>query len=105
MTIYIPEGRLVHFDESTRGHIGRGIENDRDYYRSSIVGHVWLMDKDGELKCQDCPLDDDDDRDGNGKIIINEDGIDIDIKDNQDSFEMKINEDGIKVKTGEKSNN
>ncbi len=105
MTIYIPEGRLVHFDESTRGHIGRGIENDRDYYRSSIVGHVWLMDKDGELKCQDCPLDDDDDRNGNGKIIINEDGIDIDIKDNQDSFEMKINEDGIKVKTGEKSNN
>jgi hypothetical protein len=64
------------------------------------------MDKDGELKCQDCPeIEVDEDNDGNGKIIINEDGIDIDIKDENDSFEMKINEDGIKVKAGEKSNN
>ncbi|MDC6384749.1 PspC domain-containing protein [Flagellimonas taeanensis] len=100
-TIYIPEGRMVQFEESTRYHMGRGIANDKDYYRSSIVGHVWLMGKDGELKCQDCPDEDDDnERDGNGKIIINEDGIDINIKDNKDSFEMKINEDGIKVKAG-----
>ena len=106
VTIYIPEGQVIRFEESTRGHIGRGIENDRDYYRSGIVGYVWVMDKDGELKCQDCPeVDPDEDTDGNGKIIINEDGIDIDIKDENDSFEMKINEDGIKVKAGEKSNN
>lgn len=39
------------------------------------------MDDDGELQCLDCLEDnDDDDSEGNGKIIINEDGIDIDIK-------------------------
>ena len=63
------------------------------------------MDDNGELQCLDCPEDDNEDSDGNGKIIINEDGIDIDIKDNQDSFELKINEDGVKVKAKEKSNN
>ena len=106
MTIYLPEGRMVSFDESTRGHIGRGIENDRDYYRSGIVGHVWLMDEDGELKCQDCTdMETEEDTDGNSKIIINEDGVDIDIKNEDDSFQMKINEDGVKVKAGEKSNN
>ncbi|SDQ64355.1 PspC domain-containing protein [Flagellimonas zhangzhouensis] len=98
-TIHIPEGTVVRFEESTRGHIGRGISNDQDYYRSSIIGHVWKMDQDGELKCQNCPENvDEEDTHGKNKIIINEDGIDIDIKDETDSFEMKINEDGIKVK-------
>ncbi|WP_375324883.1 PspC domain-containing protein [Flagellimonas sp. GZD32] len=99
-TIYIPEGTVVRFEESTRGHIGRGISNDQDYYRSSIIGHFWKMDMDGELKCLDCPENNADDEEAHGKnkIIINEDGIDIDIKDESDSFQMKINEDGIKVK-------
>ncbi|GLU44293.1 PspC domain-containing protein [Allomuricauda sp. NBRC 101325] len=98
-TIHIPEGTVVRFEESTRGHIGRGISNDKDYYRSSIIGHTWKMDRDGELKCQNCPEnDDEEDTHGKNKIIINEDGIDIDLKDETDSFQMKINEDGIKVK-------
>nr|WP_297785603.1 PspC domain-containing protein [uncultured Allomuricauda sp.] len=105
ITIYVPESKTVYFDESTNRYIGRGIKNDQGYYRTGLVDHYWLMDDDGELNCLDCPEDDDDDSDGNGKIIINEDGIDIDIKDNQDSFEMKINEDGVKVKATEKSNN
>ena len=106
VTIYIPEGKTVYFDDNTSRYIGRGIDNDQGYYRSGIAGQYWLMDDDGELQCLDCPEDDDDeDNNGKGKIIINEDGIDIDIKDDQDSFEMKINEDGVKVKANEKSNN
>ena len=106
ITIYVPQGKTVYFDNSTSRYIGRGIDNDQGFYRSGMAGQHWLMDDDGELQCLDCPEDtDDEDSNGNGKIIINEDGIDIDIKDNQDSFEMKINEDGIKVKAGEKSNN
>lgn len=109
VTIYVPEGKTVFFRESTHGHIGRGIENDKEYYRSSIVGYTWVMGSDGELKCQDCPEDDDeenpDENEEGGKIIINEDGVNIDIKDKHDSFEMKIDEDGIKVKAGEKNNN
>ncbi|MBA4744350.1 MAG: PspC domain-containing protein [Muricauda sp.] len=98
ITIYVPENMTVYFDDSTSRYIGRGIDNDQGFYRSGMAGQHWLMGDDGELQCLDCPEDDDEDRDGNGKIIINEDGIDIDIKDNQDSFEMKINEDGVKVK-------
>jgi len=105
VTIYVPEGKTVYFDNSTSRYIGRGIDNDQGFYRSGMAGQHWLMDDDGELQCLDCPEDNDDDSDGNGKIIINEDGIDIDIKDNQDSFELKINEDGVKVKAKEKSNN
>ncbi|WP_228235601.1 PspC domain-containing protein [Allomuricauda sp. M10] len=105
VTIHVPEGMMVRFEPSTKYHIARGIENDRDYYRSGIVGFLWKMDNDGELKCQDCPeVDENDDENGNNKIIINEDGIDIDIKDNSDSFQMKIDEDGIKMKAGQKNN-
>lgn len=104
VTIYVPDSMTVYFDDSTSRYIGRGIDNDQGYYRSGIAGQYWLMDGDGELQCLDCPEDDDDSK-GDGRIIINEDGIDIDIKDNQDSFEMKINEDGVKVKAKEKSNN
>ncbi|MEC7771304.1 MAG: PspC domain-containing protein [Bacteroidota bacterium] len=105
ITIYVPESMTVYFDDSTTRYIGRGIDNDQGFYRSGMAGQYWLMKDDGELKCLDCPEDDDEESDGNGKIIINEDGIDIDIKDDQDSFEMKINEDGVKVKAKEKSNN
>lgn len=107
-TIYIPAGKVISFDRSTRHHINRGTQNDRDYYRSGIADHIWVMGEDGELKCQECPvkLDDDwnDDNDGNGKIIINEDGIDINVEDEEDSFELKIDEDGIKMKAEEKNN-
>ncbi len=105
-TIYIPEGKVVQFEESTRGHVGRGIKNDRDFYRSGIIDHTWIMGEDGELKCQDCPeeLDSEEDEEG-GKIILDENGLDIDIKDNHDQFQMKIDEDGIKIKAGEKKDN
>ncbi|WP_067037428.1 PspC domain-containing protein [Allomuricauda sp. CP2A] len=105
VTLHIPEGRTVRFEESTRGYLGRGIDNDKEYYRSGIVGYVWIMGNDGELKCQDCPEDpEENEEEEGGKIIINEDGVDINLKDRGDSFEMKINEDGIKVKAGEKNN-
>ncbi len=104
-TIYIPSGSYISFDDTTRGHIGRSTKNDRDYYRSSIADHTWLMGEDGELKCHKCPdkeVDDwYDDDDGNGKIIINEDGVDINISDEQDSFEMKIDKDGVQIKAEE----
>ncbi|RYC53083.1 PspC domain-containing protein [Flagellimonas olearia] len=108
VTIYVPEGKTLILKESTHGHIGRGIENDKDYYRSSMVGYTWVMGSDGELKCQDCPEEEEenpDEREEGGKIIIDENGVNIDIKDHNDSFEMKIGEGGIKVKAGDKNNN
>lgn len=99
VTIYVPEGKTVYFDDNTSRYIGRGIDNDQGFYRSGMAGQHWLMDDKGELECLDCPEDENEEEsDGNGKIIINENGIDINLQDDQDSFEMKINEDGVKVK-------
>ncbi|MCR9228725.1 MAG: PspC domain-containing protein [Flavobacteriaceae bacterium] len=105
VTIYVPEDKTVYFDDSTSRYIGRGIDNDQGFYRSGMAGQHWLMDGDGELQCLDCPEDNDDNSDGNGKIIINENGIDINIEDAEDSVQLKIDENGVNVKAKEKSNN
>ena len=62
--------------------------------------HLWKLNGKGEWECQDCPelgLEDDD-ANGNDRIIINSNGIDIDVKDGEDAFKLKINEDGVKIK-------
>ncbi|UII79042.1 PspC domain-containing protein [Flagellimonas sp. CMM7] len=107
-TIYVPTGKALQFAESARGYIGRGVKNDQDYYRSGIVGYIWVMGENGELECQNCPeeLDiDESEDDDEGKIIIDENGIDINIKDRDDAFKMKIDENGIEIKAGEKNDN
>ncbi|MGB5430681.1 MAG: hypothetical protein WBM94_13490, partial [Eudoraea sp.] len=73
----------------------------KDIYRNDIIDYQWLMQENGVLQCLDCPeeLEEEDDEDEDGRIIINGDGVDIDIKDNGDSFKMKIDEDGVKIKT------
>jgi phage shock protein PspC (stress-responsive transcriptional regulator) len=107
ITIAVPEGTVLTFEVGARRNIGRITRYDRDMYRSEIVEYQWVMQQSGELKCLDCPEDlesntwnDDDD---NGRIIINEDGIDINVKDNGESFEMKIDENGVKIKSKEKN--
>ena len=90
------------------GTLEEGIKRDRDYYRSDMVDYFWVMGEDGELKCQDCPEEErsiNEDEDERGKIIINEDGVDIDLKDGADSFKMKIDEDGVQIKAGDKNDN
>ncbi|AKA33889.1 PspC domain-containing protein [Flagellimonas lutaonensis] len=99
VTVYVPAGKVISFDRSTKGHVGRSTKNDRNLYRSSIVDYLWTMGRDGELKCLDCPIDlNNDDHDDRGRIIINEDEVDIDLKDGDDSFKMKIDEDGVEIK-------
>ncbi|MGX1929317.1 PspC domain-containing protein [Flagellimonas sp. 2504JD4-2] len=103
-TIYIPEGKVVSFEESTRGHIGRGIRNDRDLYRSGIVAYTWIMGEDGELKCQDCPEEIEDEDEERERVIIDKNGINIDVEDGADSFKMKLDENGLEIKAEEKDN-
>ena len=96
--VYIPEGTTIKFDESAKRSIGRSTKNDKDLYRSDIVDYLWVMGSDGELKCLNCPDDLDWDDDDSGRIIINEDGVDINVEDGNDSFKMKIDEDGVEIK-------
>ncbi len=103
-TLYIPAGTVVSFDDSAYGYAGRRIDNDRGYYRSGVIDHLWKMGDDGELKCLDCPEetheDWNEDEDTSGHIKMNSEGLDIDLKNEDgESFEMKIDEDGVKIKT------
>ena len=103
VTIYVPVGTELQFDETSKGHIGRSTRYDKDLYRSELIDYRWTMKDNGELECLDCPedMDDDSSDDDKGRIIINEDGVDIDIQDNGDSFKMKIDEDGVNIKAKE----
>ncbi|MCP4974735.1 MAG: PspC domain-containing protein [Maribacter sp.] len=103
ITLFIPEGKTIQFDNESVRCIRMGTKNDSDMGRCEVPDYTWIMGEDGELKCQDCPESIEDEDDNDGHIIINEDGIDIDIKDNGDSFEMKINEDGVKIKADDSS--
>ena len=103
VTLYIPEGKVISFDNSTVRCIRMGTRNDSDMGRCEVPEHIWIMGADGELKCQDCPdeISEDEDDSSENHIIINEDGVDIDIKDNGDSFEMKIDENGLQIKAND----
>lgn len=104
--IYIPEGQTIYLDKTAKYHLGYHPDNNMGYYRNEMMDHLWRMERNGELKCLDCgekeqPNHDNEARKSNNNHIkINEDGIDIDIKDNDgDEFKMKIDDDGIKIKT------
>ena len=103
LTLFIPEGTVLSFNSGARDYMGRRTRYDQEMYRKRIVNYTWQMGPDGTLQCLNCPPDTDEE-DGNGHIIIDEDGVDIDLKDDQDSFEMKINEDGIRVRAKENDN-
>lgn len=105
VTVFAPVGTVLQLDSSARDHIGWGTQYDKDLYRSEIVEYNWLMGENGELKCLNCPEDmdkNDSDHEENGHIIIDKEGVDINIKDNGDTFKMKIDEEGVRIKTNEK---
>lgn len=102
VTLLVPQGTVLQFDASVKGHIGRGIRYDEDLYRSELVDYLWIMQEGGKLRCLNCPEAlYKEESDENGHIILDEDGLDIKIRDDQDSFKMKIDEQGVHIKAGE----
>lgn len=99
--IFIPAGQIIQLDETTKYKIGYGTENDQGFYRSNLIEHYWKMGKDGVLECMDCEDDESEDENEDNRINIDENGIDINIKDttNGDEFKMKIDEKGVEIKT------
>ena len=95
VTVYVPVGTTLAFNDNAKGHIGRLTRYDADIYRRKVPEYLWVMDEDGSLNCTDCPLEED----REGHIIIDEEGIDIDIRDDDDAIKMKIDEDGVQIKT------
>jgi phage shock protein PspC (stress-responsive transcriptional regulator) len=102
LTLFVPEGTVLTFNANSGDYMGRRTRYDKDMYRKRIVNYTWVMGADGMLNCLNCAEDsEDEDSDGKGHIIIDENGIDIDVQDSRDTFKMKIDENGIKVKARE----
>jgi len=103
VNLYLPVGTILNYNSSSKRLWTIRAETDRssEYFDK----YAWKMGQDGELKCLGCPEREtnDDDENEDNKIIINEDGIDINMKDGEESFKMKIGEDGIDIKA--KDNN
>ncbi|WP_298481127.1 PspC domain-containing protein [uncultured Maribacter sp.] len=120
-TVYLPQNTVLKYNKTDGRCWTTRTNNDQDMNGCDLAKYSWKIDKDGELKCLDCPekkirMEENNNKviineEGikirvnengeNNKIIINEDGIDIDIKDNGESFKMKINEDGVDIKANE----
>lgn len=98
--LYIPEGRYIDLNSNTRSFL--------NHYRSSenIVSHNHashlLLVKEDSVDCLDCDEDDnykvriDVNEDGN-KVRINDDGVEI----RSDDVNIIINEDGVKAEADE----
>ncbi len=99
-TLYLPAGSVIVFDPSTKRHMGRSTSNDKNMYRRDLANYIWILGNDGELKCQNCP-EKSVEEDPSGKVIINEDGIDINVKNDNQSIKVKIGEEGIQIKSKE----
>jgi phage shock protein PspC (stress-responsive transcriptional regulator) len=99
VTLFIPEGTILKMDGSLNGHIGYSIKNDYNLSNRDLIEHTWVMGPEGTLLCQDCTEDDRVKRRGDrNKIIIDENGIDIDVKDDDgETFQLKINEEGVLI--------
>ncbi len=120
VNLFIPTGTVLNYDHGDgRSWVMRA---DTDRSGDGLENHTWRMASDGELVCLDCPDDVEYEEEGNnrikinengidinindngekGKIIINENGIDIDVKDNGESFKMKLDEKGIRINADER---
>ena len=104
--LYLPKGTVIKYENTPRRCWMWGTDNNSNLNGCEIMKYVWEMGTNGKLICRDCPEKDMDrsDEKENGKVIINKEGVDIDIKDGDDSFKVKIDGEGIRVKTNKGSN-
>ncbi len=99
VTLYIPIGTILKYNKSSRRCPMLRANNDRNMNGCDMAGHIWKMDTNGELECLDCTLLKKSDEDQKGHIIINGEGVNIDIKDESgERFEMKIDGNGVKIR-------
>jgi phage shock protein PspC (stress-responsive transcriptional regulator) len=104
--IAIPVGTVIKFDMDARRYIGRITRYDQDIYRGDLVKYQWVMQENGQLQCLDCPedLEGSNGENEEGRFIINKDGIDINVNDNGETIEVKIDQEGLKIKSNENKN-
>ena len=90
VNLALPEGKYVYIDSDFGGYLAKKIKNDQDYYRKRIAGHLWKMEN-GELVCQDCES-------VKGGLHIDENGLELNISDEDSSLEVTIDDNGLQIK-------
>jgi phage shock protein PspC (stress-responsive transcriptional regulator) len=105
ITLYFPEGNLFKIDSSVENYD----RSDDEFFNLHYSSDKYLYKViDTKVKCLDCPADEND-YDGNNNedestsVIINKNGVSITndtiASNNNDIKELKINKDGIIIKT------
>jgi phage shock protein PspC (stress-responsive transcriptional regulator) len=109
ITLYLPKGTILYADKNTRSY------HRNDSYLGDILDigqeKQYLKVIDNDLICLDCPSDikklkkEEEEEYEENKVIINSDGININVSDDDDKVNVKIDSDGVKVKSEKKDNN
>jgi len=82
--LYIPEGQVIYFDNSTKTFL-YDVDNIQNIYDNDMAKHYFIMTEDG-LSCMDCK------------------DFEMNIENDSDSFNMKIDEKGVHIEIQEDSN-
>ncbi|MEO8515709.1 MAG: PspC domain-containing protein, partial [Flavobacterium sp.] len=98
--LYLPKGTLLKPDAS----VERYDTTDSDFFRSRNESNYAYRVGNEKIECLNCPKDDEDyDDDHSATVTIDEDGLrihnDTVISNSKEIRELKINEDGIIIKT------
>ena len=118
IVVYLPEGTVLYADENTYSY-HRNTSSYRDLLNNGDEEEYLTM-RNNKLVCLDCPEKQDNGRarrndnsweyrdweddnvpdweDDDHQIIINKDGIDIKVDDNDERIDVKIDKDSFKIK-------
>ena len=89
LNLLIPQGQYVYLDQDLGKHLSSQIENDQDFYRKRIAGHLWKMEN-NTLICQDCEHIE-------GTVRFDDEQFNINIKDDDSTLELNIDETGVAI--------
>lgn len=101
LVLQVPENRILKFDARGR-HLGYRSNFEGDRYRSEVVKHTWKMKEDGELICLDCDEAEADPGIENN-IRVDDNGVRINLQDEEDSFHLEVNDKGVRVEVKDES--
>lgn len=89
LNLLIPQGQYVYLDQDLGKYLSSQIENDQDFYRKRIAGHLWKMEN-NTLICQDCEHIE-------GTVKFDDEQFNINIKDDDTTLELNIDETGVSI--------
>ncbi|MEP0212463.1 MAG: PspC domain-containing protein [Cellulophaga sp.] len=104
VTLYIPKNVIIKFDFDADTHnIGWHTSYKEEIYRSEVKDYTWVMSKQGVLECLDCideELIEGEEKQVNeeSNLSVDDDGVNININGNESSLNIKIDENGARIK-------